>query len=139
MASLLWDRFDLHAGCTEDYRFKLYKADGKTAAALAAGDVVRFKLAAKAGEAPKLDIDSVAATAAGSVVTIITIGADGVTPAEVNVRIGQDDTKDLTPGEYHGFLGIADDSETDPADAFKVAGRGPILLKPPPKGDVGLA
>jgi len=139
-AKLMWEGFDLHVGFTEDIEFTLYESDGKTPAVLGDTDHVRFKLAKKAGTEPVLDLSSIAATDNDSIVEIVSRGTSGEspTPAKVNVRFAQDDTQVLSPlGEWHGIIGVVDRAEDAPPDAFKIAGRGPVILKPKPGGAVG--
>lgn len=100
---------------TTDHTFALYQSDGVTGLVLAASDVVRFKLGRGDGATPDLDLDSAAATANGSVVTIDDLTA----PADVTVRFAQADISGLHPGVYRGEILVVDDSETDPADAIK--------------------
>lgn len=134
-----WGEKICYAGRTEDFTWAMYDKDGE-AVAIAADDVVRFKLAATAGATPALDIDSVAPTAVGSVVTIDELGEAGVTPASGTVRLAQGDTSGLTARKYTGCeLALVDNSETAPADAIKVFGRGTIDLKASPGGDVGIS
>jgi hypothetical protein len=133
-----WGEKICYAGRTEDFAWSLYDRDGEPLA-IAVDDHVRFKLAATPGATPALDIDSVGATSAGSVVTIEVRGTAGVTPASGTVRLAQDDTSGLTARKYTGCeLALVDNSETAPADAIKVCGRGTIDLKASPGGDVGL-
>lgn len=133
-----WPPFDVEKNSTADLVIKLYKEDGDEFA-LAAGDVVRFKMwpLNEDGSAPTLDLDSVGATAGGSIVTIDDVGVDGTTAAQVTVRIAQSDTVSLAKGEYRWELAQVDDSETAPADAYKVAGRGVINLTGSATGDRG--
>ena len=137
--AFLWEPFSIEVGRTADYRFKLYKSD-KKAAALAAGDVVRFKLSLKPDdEFPLLDLRSGAVTSNSSTVTIESLGVEDVTPAVVIVRFAQDDTIDLDSTKQHaGEIGVVDDSETAPPDAFKRAGYGPVDVLPSAGGNVGL-
>jgi hypothetical protein len=134
----VWDRLEAHAGATADFRMKLFSS-GKSPAAISPTDVVRFKLKPSADAAPQIELSTIAPLAGGSVVTVVNLGIEGTTPAEVKVRLAQADTLGLTPGEWWGILGLVDDSETGPDDAFKVVGEGPILLKPAPGGSLGLS
>lgn len=118
------------AGRTVDFTVPLYEADGTTAVVLSSGDVVRCKVG-RAGTAT-LDIDSVAATANGSLVTI-----DTLSPASVTIRFAQGDTSSLR-GVYDVEVGMVDDSETAPADAFKPAEQGSLAVRYTMDGDVGL-
>lgn len=134
-----WPPIDVYANQTEDLVVKFYKQDADEFA-LAAGDVVRFKMwkhPSGDGAAPDLDLDSVGATANGSVVTVDTVGVDGTTAAQVTVRIAQGDTASLATGEYRWEIAQVDDSETAPTDAYKVAGRGTINLIGSAAGDRG--
>lgn len=137
--SLLWEVFDVEAGETVDYRFKLYKSNGSPLA-IDPTDVVRFKLARRSSDAtPLLDLSSANPTANKSSVTIESLGVDGTTPASVVVRFAQDDTRTFDFRiTHHAELGVVDDSETAPADAYKRAGYGPINIKPSIGGNVGL-
>jgi hypothetical protein len=142
----VWEEGDIEVavGRTVDLRFRLYTADkAPKPIALAAGDVVRFKLSAEVGDdEPLLDLSSAEATAGESVVTIQDLGEDEVTPADVRVRFAQVDTaelEDYVSGEpLHGELCLVDDSETAPADAIKRIAHGPVLIVPASGGDVGL-
>lgn len=134
---LQWDPFPLFAGRTEDNEFKLYKTNG-SAMAIEATDVVRFKLALTPDGLPLLDIKSTTPLAGGSFVTKLAHGVDGTTPAKVNVRFGQDDTKGLKAGDYFGELGLVDDGEVNPDNAFKRIAYGTVQVKASPGGDVGL-
>lgn len=147
----LWeDPVEIDAGRTCDYKFKLYQPNGKPAAIVNTA-VVRFKLCQSPDDAtPLLDIDSIAPLAGGSVVTINSRGTQDVTPASVTVRFAQADTKRIvdptTSGglgfecrdDYFGELGVVDTAETNPLNAFKRAGYGPVTLKPSPGGDIGI-
>lgn len=143
----VWEegQIEIAVGRTVDVRFRLYTADRvPQPIALAAGDVVRFKLSVDAGdEEPLLDLSSAEPTAGESVITIEALGENNVTPADVRVRFAQVDTAELA--EYadlsdalHGELCLVDDSETAPADAIKRIAHGPVLIVPASGGDVGL-
>lgn len=136
---------EIAVGRTVDFRYRLYTGDkAPKPIALAAGDVVRFKLSVAAGdEEPLLDLSSAEPTAGESVITVEVLGENNVTPAAVIVRFGQVDTAELA--EYadlsdalHGELCLVDDSETAPADAIKRIAHGPVLIVPASGGDVGL-
>ena len=102
---------------------------------LAATDVVRCKIIRSGTVA--LDLDSVAATSNGSGVTIDEVGDGSATHCSVTVRLAQGDTSGLQ-GIYDVIVGVVDDSETAPADAFKVAERGVLAVSTPAiTGDVG--
>jgi hypothetical protein len=128
------------ANRTCDELFKLYQANGKPAA-IAANAVPRFKLAAKDDDpTPLLDIDSVTPLAGGSIITVISRGTINVDAAVVQVRFAQGDTAGLAPrDDYFGEIGVVDSAETNPANAFKRAGYGVVIIKPSPGGNVGLA
>ena len=120
---------------TADLTFTLYQEDGTTGVAIAATDVVRFKLARGDGATPIIDADSVAASANGSVVTLATLTA----PAVVDVRLAQEDLEaaDLMPGAYRAEVVLVDDSETAPADAAKHVQSGIIHVVGTLGGDIG--
>ena len=122
-----------HKGRTSDHTVTLFETNGTTALAIAVTDVVRFKMYRRDGDTPDLDIDSVAATANGSVVTV-----DTTNPASVTLRIAQGDTSGLVPGAYRAEILVIDDSETDPADAVKMAEMGIANVLSTGGGDVGL-
>lgn len=133
--ALDWGEIEVYSGRTEDLPFAIYDEDG-VALGIAVTDVVRFKLASGAGATPTLDLDSVAASAQGSIVVISARGTSGSVPASGYVRIAQGET--LTVKKYADCeLALVDDSETSPADAIKVFGRGAIVVKASPGGDVG--
>jgi hypothetical protein len=135
-----WDEpLEVDAGRTCDYDFALYQPNKKPAA-IANNAAVRFKLSAAADDdTPLLDIDSIAALAGGSIITILSRGVQDVTPASVRVRFAQADTQLIEAGaDYVGELGVVDASETSPLNAFKRAGYGPVTIKASPGGDVGL-
>lgn len=137
-AALTWcDPLDVFAGRTNDFTASIYKADGEPCA-ISATDVVRFKLSRRHGGAPLLDVDSVAATANGSLLTVTALGVDDVSPATVLLRLAQGDTQGLAPGVYLGEFALVDDSETNPANAIKTFGRGQVHVHASASGDVGL-
>lgn len=119
-------------GRTRDFTLTLYEADGTTGVALAAEDVVRVKIGLR-GATPLLDLDSVAATSNGSLVTITSI----VAPAVCTLRLAQGDLSSLFPGAYDLEVSVVDDSETAPADAIKSATQGVLHVLPSMGGDVG--
>lgn len=125
----------LYQGRTTDYQFTIYEDDGSTEVALAATDVVRFKLWSREDAAsPNLDLDSVSATSSGSVVTVDQTTA----PAKATVRVAQGDASDLIPGlVYAGELSVVDDSETSPTDAIKHVQSCVVHVIGMPGGDVG--
>ena len=118
-----------HAGRTRVFQVSLYEADGSTAVVLGSGDVVRCKIG-RGAATPDLDLDSVADASGGSGVTV-----DTLDPGVVTVRLAQSDTTDLL-GVYDVEIGIVDDSETDPADAFKTCAKGVLHVLPGMGGDV---
>lgn len=117
---------------TCDYTITLTESDGSTAVNVAAGDVVRVKIG-RVGSTPSLDIDSVGATASGSLVTV-SVGSNICT-----LRIAQGDVANMTPGAYDCEVALVDDSETGPADAIKSAESGVFFLHGTQGGDVGLS
>ena len=119
-----------HANRTQDFTIALFENDGSTTLTLAATDVVRVKIG-RAGDTPLLDVDSIAATANGSVVTV-----DTLNPASVTLRLAQADTLTLK-GTYDIEVNVVDDSETDPADAIKAAEYGSLSVIASQSGDVG--
>ncbi len=140
---LEWGERILFAGRTEDFPWEMYYWDTVTRTfkplAIAIDDHVRFKLVLAEGGAPVLDLDSVAPTTAGSVVTIAVRGTLDTVPASGTVRFAQGDTANLEARKYQGCeLALVDNSETLPADAIKTFGRGTIWLKASPGGDIGI-
>jgi hypothetical protein len=133
---LQWEPLPLFAGRTEDNEFSLFKTS-KKAMAIDPADVVRFKLAKTPGGEPVMDIDSLGPTSNGSHVAVVSLGVDEVTPAKVNVHVGQDDTKALKAGDYFGELGLVDVGSSNPANSFKRIAYGTVQVKASPGGDVG--
>jgi hypothetical protein len=102
---------------------------------LQSGDVVRVKVG-RVGTV-ELDLDSAAASANGSSVTVDQLGDGSATHASVTVRLAQGDTNGMR-GAYDCEVLVVDDSETSPADAIKAAEIGVIhVLGPLQDGDVG--
>lgn len=124
-------------GRTADFTVNLYEDDGSTSISLAADDHVRVKIFRRDGATPDLDLDSVAATANGSSVTIDARGTDPV--ASVTVRLAQDDTSGLNLGPYSYEVSVVDNSESSPADAIKHAETGVLNVLPAGGGDVGVS
>ena len=124
----------IHKGRTSDDTVALYESDGTTALVLAATDVVRVKFFKRDGDTPDLDIDSAAASANGSVVTV-----DTLNPSSCTLRIAQGDTSGLVPGPYRAEILVVDDSESSPADAVKMVEMGVAYVLGVGGGDVGLA
>ncbi len=131
MAGFDWGELTIVKRSTQDLLFVIYEDDGTTGVTLTATDQARFKMWITADAAPALDLSN-SATVNGSSCTVTQTSS----PAEVTVRLAQGDTGGLTGGGvYHALIGIVDDSETTPADAFKVCGIGKIRVKPSPTGD----
>lgn len=122
------------AGRTVDFTVQIKEDDG-TYLQLAATDHVRCKIGRGTGT-PTLDLDSVAATANGSVVTIDQRGDGSTTHCSVTVRLAQGDTSSLW-GAYTCEVAVIDDSETAPADAIKSAETGAVHFTRTMAGDVG--
>lgn len=101
---------------------------------LQAGDVVRVKIG-RVGTV-ELDLDSVAATSNGSLVTVDELGDGSATHASVTVRLAQGDLTGMQ-GSYDVEALVVDDSETNPADAIKAAEYGCLHVLPSMDGDVG--
>lgn len=111
----------IYQGGTLDYDFPLLDANDD-AVAIQATDVLRFKVGRGDGVEPVLDLLSGDGkeTENGSSVTLTT------SPASARVRLAQGDTALLNPGIYRAELGLVDDSETDPADAYKPVSQGVV-------------
>ncbi len=112
----------------------LFESDGTTGVALAATDVVRFKMGRRIGSAPDLDLDTVAPTVNASGVDVVTNPA----PAQVRVTLAQADLTSLVPGVYNAEVIVVDDSEPSPANAALVASIGVVNLIGSMAGDIGL-
>jgi len=123
-----------HANRTVDFTVVLKTAGGDYLQ-LQASDVVRVKVG-RAGTV-ELDLDSIAATPNGSVVTVDQLGDGSATHASATVRLAQGDL-DGMQGTYDISIGVVDDSESAPADAFKCAEMGALSVIPTMNGDVGL-
>jgi len=123
-----------YAGRTLDLTVTI-KTDSGGYLQLAADDVVRVKIGRVGAVA--LDLDSVAATANGSVVTVDEVGDGSATHATVTVRLAQGDLTGLR-GTYSMEILVVDNSETAPADAVKAAEIGVLHIIPTQDGDVGL-
>lgn len=112
--------------------------------AIAAGDVVRAKLAASEGGAPALDLSSDAVLAGGSTIEIVTLGSVGNpdpeddVPAQVKIIFDHDDTEDLADGwaasvmRKHYWLDLLLDDASD--GHRKPFGRGRVLVRRSPAG-----
>ena len=134
MARLNIGEVEAFAGRTEDFDWSAYEGDGRTPVVFAADDVVRFKLSSTIGDStPELDIDSISATANGSIVTITDLD-----PATGRVRLGQADTASFS-GKKYFELSLVDNSETSPADAIKVICRGTMVFTASQGGDAGVS
>ncbi len=133
MAARDWGIFEISRRRTDDWQFTIYEIDAATGITLSATDEVRFKLFETDGTVA-LDIDSIGATANGSIVTISDLGP----PAVVIVRFGQDDSAALALVDHCGELLVVDDSETNPANAIKLAAYGLVKVLKSGSGDVGL-
>lgn len=110
----------------------LYQSDGTTGVALEATDVVRVKIYKRGQATPSVDIDSVGASANGSVFTIDSISS----PANGTLTVAQGDTSNLDPGVYRCEISVVDDSDSD---RIKHAESGVIYLVDTGGGDVGLS
>lgn len=122
---------------TSDHTVDLYETDGITSITLAASDVVRFKIYRRDAATPLLDLDSTAASANDSSVTVDALGTSPV--ASVTLRVAQADAILLDPGVYRGEISIVDDSETAPANAVKHTEDGIVIVIGTAGGDIGLA
>lgn len=109
------------AGCSNERIFSPLDADGEALIAEAA-DVLRFKIGRGDGSTPVLDLRSGEDTANGSGIDI-----SDIDPLTLSVRVAQEDAT-MHPGIYRGFLGIVDDSETAPANAFKPISIGVVYV-----------
>ena len=120
-----------HHNRTSDYILDLFEANGTTVISIAATDVIRIKIGRCRGEVPDLDLDSVGATANGSIVGFTEDTND------VTLRLAQGDLNDMTPGTYCMEILIVDDSESAPDDAIKHAQDGVLHLIGQMAGDIG--
>ena len=122
---------------TIDFQGSLFQADGTTGIALQATDVVRFKMGRGDAAVPDLDLKgsqaSPSPTPNGSGVTVDQI----TSPAQYTVRLAQGDLTSLAPGTYDAEVGVVDDSETAPVDAFKPVEVGVVHVIGQMAGDVG--
>jgi len=137
MPAIIFNEQLLIAGATEDFVASLYDYLDQPLV-IQGTDVVRFKLALVEGGPLALDVDSIAALTGGSVVTITSLGSLPATPAAVTIRLGQADTVGLAAARYFAELGLVDDSEVNPANAYKVCGRGTFRVRKQLGGDLGL-
>jgi hypothetical protein len=120
-------------GRTSDQAISIFESDGQTPIVLTSTDVVRFKLYRRDQAAPLLEIDSAAATAEGSVVTI-----EQLEPARVVLRVAQGDTANLAPGAYDAEVDVIDDSDAAPDNAVKLAERGVAHIAATGGGEIGI-
>lgn len=119
----------INKGRTSYHTVPLYEADGSTAINLASTDVVRYKIYRRAAATPLLDLDSAAASANGSSVTV-----DATSPASVTVRINAADAT-MDPGVYRGEVSVVDDSDSD---TILAAETGVVYVGDSGGGDTGL-
>jgi len=124
-----------YANRTADYTITI-KTDAGGYVQLEATDVVRVKIG-RVGATPDLDIDSVAATSNGSLVTVDQVGDGSSVHASVTLRLAQADLTALQ-GVYDCEVLVVDDSETSPANAIKAAEYGIVGILLSQAGDVGL-
>ncbi len=127
--SFNWGRITLERTRSSEYEFEVYRGDD-VALPIGAGDVARFKISASQNGAPVLDIDSVAATANGSVCTISQYTA----PGQVQVKFDQADVALLTGDDYYAELNIVDVSDNN---RIKTVCRGCIRVLGSQSGDIG--
>ena len=120
-----------HQGRTVAFQGRLYESDGTTVVALAADDVVRFKIG-RGSAAPHLDVGSDAATADGSIVTIDDVG-DEDTAAQYTVTLNEDDLADVPAGTYDVELSVYDASE----GVLKLVEQGCMHVLAAMAGEVG--
>lgn len=130
--------FTIYRNRQERRRFKLYKDDGQAyALSTSPTDNVRFKFwSGTDAETPVLDIETNAATANGSRITIAVTGEVDVTPAEVVVETEAADASLLTADSYDVELGVVDNAQG--GDPYEVIARGRCMVVGSPGGDVDL-
>ncbi len=121
---------------TSDDTVNLLETDGTTSLTLAATDVVRFKVYRRDQAIPLLDLDSAAASANDSSITVDELGPSPT--ASVTVRVAQADLLEMDPGIYRGEISIVDDSETAPVNAIKLAKDGVVSVSGTGGGNIGL-
>lgn len=122
----------IHKGRTKTFTVTLYESDGSTGIELAPTDVVRAKVYRRGQATPVLDLDSAAASANGSTISITQLTA----PATADVKIVGSDTASLDTGPYSFEISIVDDSDSD---RIKHAETGVLWVQPSGGGDTGLA
>lgn len=122
---------------TSDYTVTLYQADDVTGVAVAAEDVIRVKIGRGNAATPNLDIDSVAATANGSLCTVTQLTA----PAKFNLRLAQGDLSALSPGAMDLEILVVDASDAvdGSAKAIKHAQQGVFHVIGQMSGDIGVS
>ena len=120
---------------TSSHTINLYESDEATSVTLAATDVVRFKMYRRVGDTPILDLDSAAASAAGSSVTVDELGTSPVASVTVKVAQGDIDTE-VDPGVYRAEVAVVDDSDSDLIKAFET---GVVYVGGSGGGDIALA
>ena len=119
-----------HQNRTRSYTVTLYQPDGTTEIALAALDVVRFKVGAN-GTTPLIDLSSIEASGNGSTLTF-TVGSGACI-----VKLAQGDVADLA-GAYDAEILVVDDSENLPDDEkeIKHAEAGVLFVHPSQGGEI---
>lgn len=122
----------LTKGRTSYDTITLFESDGTTGVALAATDVVRFKMYGRDGSTPYLDIDSAADSANGSGITVDQLASAAV----ATLKIAQGDTASLVPGVYRAEIIVVDDSDSDFALHVE---SGVVYLLSSGGGDIGLS
>jgi hypothetical protein len=100
------------AGRRERFNWSLRLVDASgNRSGLGASDVVRFKLATTASGTPVLDIASGTPTAAGSKVTITTVGSSVIDAAGI-VQLNRGDTSTLS-GRYYFEIDVDDAGDSN--------------------------
>jgi hypothetical protein len=127
--SFNWGRITLERTRSKEFNFDVYSGEN-SALPIGAGDIARFKISETQNGAPDLDIDSVAATANGSLCTITQYTA----PGQVQVKFDQADVAALTEDDYYAELNIVDVSDSN---RIKTVGRGCIRILGSQSGDIG--
>jgi hypothetical protein len=123
----------LYRGVNNRRTWTLYEDDQRTAAAIASGSVVRFKLHSVwlTTATPTFEIDSASASANGSIITISSVSA----PATGSMLITLADMASITAGEYVGMLGYVDHNDSD---RWKLIERGIVIVYETLAGETGL-
>lgn len=112
---------------TRDYTISLYESNGTTAFNVASGDRVLVKIGKNADE-PDLEIDSNAATANGSSLTL-TVGSN-----VVQMRIAENDAGAMRVGAYECEIVVIDKSEVA-GQKTKHSQLGAIFFHPTMQGE----